>query len=53
MTAKKLRFRKNETSNKYELNIVPPPTGDEYHPCVNLCSIGDSVEIINHGIALS
>lgn len=39
----KLRFRKNQGPEKYELEIVPPPSGDLYHPCVNLCSTGDSV----------
>lgn len=39
----KLRFRKNQGNDKFELNIVPPPVGDAYVPCVNLCSTGDSV----------
>ena len=42
----KLRFKKNQGSDKYELDIVGPPSGDSYHPCVNLCSTGDAVEIV-------
>lgn len=49
----KLRFRKNTGNDKFELDITPPPAGDSYNPCVNLCSTGDSVEIILPGIALS
>jgi hypothetical protein len=49
----KLRFRKNNGTEKFELDIVPPPAGDFYHPCVNLCSTGDSVELIYPGLALS
>lgn len=52
----KIRFRKNQSTNakdKYELSIVPPPAGDYYHPCVNLCSTGDSVEIIPPGAPFS
>ncbi len=49
----KLRFRKNQGNDKYELDIVSPPSGDVYHPCVNLCSTGDSVELILPGIPLS
>ena len=51
--ARKLRFRKNTGKDKYELDIVPPPLGDAYHPCVNLCSTGDSVELIYPGQPLS
>lgn len=39
----KLRFRKNNGPEKFELDIVPPPQGDSYHPCINLCSTGDAV----------
>ncbi len=42
-TAHKLRFRKNNGPEKFELEVVPPQSGDSYHPCVNLCSTGDSV----------
>lgn len=49
----KLRFRKNQGNEKYELDIVAPPSGDVYHPCVNLCSTGDSVELIYPGQPLS
>lgn len=52
----KLRFRKNQGKDpkeKYELSITAPPAGDAYHPCVNLCSTGDSVEIILPGVPLS
>jgi hypothetical protein len=41
--ALKLRFRKNNGPEKFELDIVAPPNGDAFHPCVNLCSTGDSV----------
>ena len=47
---KKLRFRKNKGNEKFELSITDPPANDEYHPCANICSNGDSVEIINPGI---
>lgn len=49
----KLRFRKNTGNDKFELSIVPAPVGDAYCACVNLCSTGDSVEVINPGFALS
>lgn len=49
----KLRFRKNQGPENFTLNIVPPPSDDAYHPCVNLCSTGDSVEIILPGAPLS
>lgn len=51
--SKKLRFQKNMDGQKYELDIADPPFGDNYYPCANICSTGDSVEIINPGIALS
>lgn len=31
---------------KFSLSINPLPAGDEYYPCVNLCTTGDSVEIV-------
>lgn len=40
---KKLRFRKNQGPEKFELDIVDPPAGDSYHPCANICSTGDSI----------
>ena len=49
----KLRFKKNNGNDKFELTIQAPPEGDVYHPCVNLCNNGDIVEIINQGIPLS
>ena len=48
-----LRFRKNEGGDVFVLAIVPPPPGDEYCPCANICSTGDPVELINAGMALS
>jgi len=38
----KLRFQKNTGTEKFELDIQPPPSGDNYHPCINLCSTGDA-----------
>jgi hypothetical protein len=49
----KLKFRKNMGPESFELTIVPPPSDDAYHPCVNLCSTGDSVEVIVPGLPLS
>lgn len=49
----KLRFRKNKDGETFELALVPPPDNDEYYPCANICSSGDSVELINPGIELS
>lgn len=51
--ALKLRFRKNQGPEKFELDIVPPPAGDLYHPCVNLCSTGDCVELVYPGASLA
>ena len=52
-TTWKLRFRKNQSADNFELTIDPPAADDSYHPCVNLCSTGDSVEIVLPGIPLS
>jgi hypothetical protein len=44
-----IKFRKNhskDAKDTYVLNIVAPPSGDSFHPCVNLCSTGDSVELV-------
>ena len=49
----KLRFQKNTGAEKFELDIQPPPSGDNYHPCINLCSTGDAVELVYPGIPLS
>lgn len=49
----KLRFKKNKDGDVFALTIVAPPAGDEYYPCANICSSGDSVELINPGIDLS
>lgn len=49
----KLRFRKNNGPDKFELEVGSAPSGDSYHACVNLCSTGDSVELIYPGVALS
>jgi hypothetical protein len=43
----------NAVNEKFELDIVPPNSGDAYNPCVNLCSTGDSVELILPGQPLS
>jgi len=49
----KLRFRKNNGGEKFELDVVPPPAGDIYHACANLCSTADSVELVYPGVPLS
>lgn len=36
----------NPNEKKFTLQIEKTAEGDEYYPCVNLCSTGDSVEII-------
>jgi hypothetical protein len=54
--ALKLRFRKNESidvKDRFELDIVAAPAGDNYHPAANLCNVNDSVEIICPGKPLS
>lgn len=54
--ANKLRFRKNESKeakDRFELDVVPPPAGDSYHPSANLCNTNDSVELILPGKKLS
>lgn len=51
--AKKLRFRKNQGPEKFEMDIVDPPPGDSYYPCANICSTGDTIEAINPGVELS
>lgn len=40
---KKLRFKKNKSNEKFSLDIVDPPADDDFCPCVNICSNGDSV----------
>jgi hypothetical protein len=50
---KKLRFRKNIYAEKFELDVIDPPPGDNYYPCANICVSGDSIEIVNQGIDLS
>lgn len=46
--AKKLKFLKNLDSKTFELDIIDPPANDEYCPCVNICSNGDKVQVINN-----
>lgn len=43
---KKLKFYKNEKEKEFILDIEDPPYDDEYTPSINLCSVGDTVEII-------
>lgn len=43
---RKVRFFKNGPGNQFELEIADPPENDEYCPSVNMCSSGDSVEIV-------
>lgn len=45
-TMGKLRFQKNDAKDikdKFEMDVVPPPLGDAYHPSANLCNNNDSV----------
>lgn len=49
----KLRFKKATGPDTFALDIVPAPLGDVYNPCVNLCSTGDSIEIVLPGVPLS
>lgn len=54
--ALKLRFLKNSSTDpkdKFELDIVAAPAGDNYHPAANLCNVNDSVEIVYPGKPLS
>jgi hypothetical protein len=44
MSEKKLKFEKEGTNDKYEIEVEI--NGDLLHPAVNLTGIGDSVEII-------
>lgn len=44
---KKLSFKKNKTNEHFVLDIVDPPANDEFYPCANICSNGDTVEIVN------
>lgn len=38
---------KNKNEKQYTLDVVDAPEDDEYYPCVNICSNGDTVEAIN------
>lgn len=41
----KPQYKKLGTTKKFKL-ALQPNLMDEYYPCVNLCSMGDSVEIV-------
>jgi hypothetical protein len=48
--AKKIKFKKNKSTapaDKFELDFEIIPN-NEIVPCINLCSVNDSVEIINN-----
>jgi len=44
---KELIFENLKKGGKLKLDVIDPPYNDRYVPCVNLCTAGDEVELIN------